>query len=98
MENLAYSVREGYNSFRRAQFSTFASTSAIVVTLALIGVFSLLGYHGNGVTTWLKQEVGEIEIFLTDHGESQIDECFGNKQLLVVRLPDGFYNQIPSRL
>jgi cell division transport system permease protein len=72
MENLGYSVREGINSFRRAQFSTFASTSAIVVTLALIGVFTLLGYHASGVTAWLKQEVGEIEVFLTAHGESQV--------------------------
>ena len=73
MENLAYSIREGINSFKRARFSTFASTSAIVVTLALIGVFGMLGWHANGVTTWLKQEVGEIEVFLTDVGESQAE-------------------------
>lgn len=71
MENIGYSVREGIRSFRRARFSTFASTSAIIVTLALIGVFGLLGFHANGVTTWLKREVGEIEVFLTDLGEEQ---------------------------
>lgn len=69
MENLGYSIREGINSFRRSQFSTFASVSAIVVTLSLIGVFGILGFHANGVTTWLKQQVGEIEVFLTDVGE-----------------------------
>jgi len=73
MENLAYSVREGFHSFRRSQFSTFASTSAIVVTLSLIGVFAVLGFHGSGVTTWLKQQVGEIEVFLTDVGEQNAD-------------------------
>lgn len=73
MENLGYSIREGFNSFRRSQFSTFASTSAIVVTLTLIGVFAILGFHANGVTTWLKQQVGEIEVFLTDVGEEQAD-------------------------
>lgn len=73
MENLAYSIREGINSFKRARFSTFASTSAIVVTLSLIGVFGMLGFHADGVTTWLKREVGEIEVFLTDLGEKQSD-------------------------
>lgn len=71
MENLGYSIREGFNSFRRSQFSTFASTSAIVVTLSLIGVFAILGFHASGVTTWLKQQVGEIEVFLTDAGEQR---------------------------
>lgn len=74
MENLGYSIREGYNSFRRTKFSTFASTSAIVVALSLIGVFGLLGFHASGVTKWLKQEVGEIEVFLTDAGEAQADQ------------------------
>jgi cell division transport system permease protein len=69
--NIPYTLREGIASFRRAKFSTFASTSAIVVTLALIGAFGLLGYHADGVTDWLKQEVGEIEVFLTDAGEQR---------------------------
>jgi cell division transport system permease protein len=69
--NIAYTVREGIASFQRAKFSTFASTSAIVVTLSLIGAFGLLGYHAEGVTDWLKREVGEIEVFLTDAGEAR---------------------------
>jgi cell division transport system permease protein len=69
--NVPYTIKEGFISFRRAQFSTFASTSAIVVTLALIGSFGLLGYHADGVTDWLRQEVGEIEVFLTDAGETR---------------------------
>lgn len=69
--NIPYTLREGIASFQRAKFSTFASTSAIVVTLALIGAFGLLGYHAEGVTNWLKREVGEIEVFLTDAGEER---------------------------
>lgn len=69
--NVPYTIREGFASFQRAKFSTFASTSAIVVTLALIGAFGLLGYHADGVTDWLKREVGEIEVFLTDAGEER---------------------------
>ncbi|HUF08180.1 MAG TPA: permease-like cell division protein FtsX, partial [Rhodothermales bacterium] len=69
--NVPYTIKEGIASFRRAKFSTFASTSAIVVTLALIGAFGLLGYHADGVTDWLKREVGEIEVFLTDAGEER---------------------------
>ena len=66
---LAYSLQEGLAGLQRAKFASFASTSAIVVALTLIGVFALMGYHVERVTSWLRQEASEIEVFLTDRGE-----------------------------
>ena len=36
------------------------------MALVLIGMFALLSYQTNQVTTWLKQRVGELEIFIED--------------------------------
>lgn len=67
---LPYSVREGLAGFRRAKFAVFASTSAMMVALVLMGLFGLLSYEAQQVSTWLRQRVGEMELFL----EEQIDE------------------------
>ena len=63
---LPYSVREGLSGFRRAKFAAVASTSAMAVALVLIGLFILLSYQAQQVSTWLRQRVGELEIFLEE--------------------------------
>jgi cell division transport system permease protein len=68
-----YSLREGLSSFKRAKLSAFAATSAMVVALTLVGVFGLLGYHAEGVSSWLRQQVGEFEVFLSPAGEERAD-------------------------
>lgn len=40
--------------------------SATAVALVLIGTFALLSYETQQVTTWLRQRVGELEIFIED--------------------------------
>ena len=67
--SFAYSFQEGMAGLKRAKFASVASTSAIMVALTLIGVFALMGYHVERVTSWLRQEASEIEVFLTDRGE-----------------------------
>lgn len=66
---LTYSIREGLAGFRRAKFAFVASISATAVALILIGMFSLLMIKAGQVTTWLRQRVGEVEVFLDDVDE-----------------------------
>jgi cell division transport system permease protein len=61
-----YSVREGLANFRRARFAVFASTTATAVALVLIGLFAMLSLEARQVASWLRQRVGEMEVFLDD--------------------------------
>lgn len=61
-----YVIREGLAGFSRAKLASFTSISAMTVAIALIGLFLLLGFQGNQVSQWLKQRVGEIDVFLHD--------------------------------
>ncbi|SHK68530.1 cell division protein FtsX [Rhodothermus profundi] len=70
--SLAYSIREGLAGLRRARFATVAATSAMTVALVLIGLFAAVGYHAHQVTNWLRQRVGEIEIFLEDDVDENV--------------------------
>ncbi len=63
---MTYSIREGLAGFRRAKFAFVAATSATAVALVLIGMFALISYQTRQVTTWLRQRVGELEIFIDD--------------------------------
>jgi cell division transport system permease protein len=63
---LPYSFREGIANFRRAKFAVFASTSAMTVALVLIGLFGLVSYEAQRVSSWLRDRVGEIEIFVEE--------------------------------
>ncbi|MEM6335564.1 MAG: permease-like cell division protein FtsX [Bacteroidota bacterium] len=76
--SFAYSIREGLAGFSRARFAAFASTSAIVVALSLLGVFALVGYHADRVATWLQQEAGEFEVFLTDDSDALVPQIERN--------------------
>jgi cell division transport system permease protein len=59
-------VREGLANFRRAKFAAFASTSAITVALILIGVFAIVGYEAQEITSMLREQAGEMEVFIED--------------------------------
>lgn len=63
---LPYSIKEGLAGFRRAKFAVFASTSAMAVAMVLIGLFALLSFEAQRVSSWLRQRVGEVEIFLDE--------------------------------
>lgn len=63
---IPYSIREGLAGFRRAQFSAIASTGTMSVALVLIGLFIIVTYQAQSVSTWLKQRVGELELFLEE--------------------------------
>lgn len=64
-----YSIKEGLAGFQRAKFAATASTSAMAIALVLIGLFSLLSYEAQRVSNWLRQRVGELEIFLVEQVE-----------------------------
>ena len=63
---LPYSIREGLAGFTRAKFAVIASTSAMAVALVLIGLFSVVSYQAQQVSDWLRQRVGELELFLEE--------------------------------
>ena len=68
---LSYTVREGLAGFRRARLATFTAVSALVVALVLVAVFALLGWQGRQALVWLKQRVGEVQVFLADATEAE---------------------------
>ncbi len=73
--SLSYSFREGLAGFRRARFATFASTGAMTVALILIGLFGLTAYKAQEVSDWLRQRVGEVEVFLVEDASDRVAEA-----------------------
>ena len=63
---IPYAIKEGFAGFRRATFSSVAATSAMTVALVLVGLFSIIMWQAQDVSEWLKQRVGEVELFLAD--------------------------------
>lgn len=61
---LPYFIREGIANFGRAKFAAFASTSAITVALVLIGIFAVVGYEAQVVSKMLREQAGEMEVFI----------------------------------
>lgn len=70
--SLPYSLREGLAGFKRAKFAAFASTSAMTVALILIGMFGLAAYETQRVSNWLRQRVGEVELFLSEKTDQRM--------------------------
>jgi len=66
---IPYSIKEGLKGLRRARFSTVASTSAMSVALVMIGLFVIVTVQASSVSSWLRQRVGELELFLSDVDE-----------------------------
>lgn len=72
---LPYSVREGIANFRRAKFAVAASTSAMSVALVLVGLFGLVTFEAQNVSSWLRDRVGEVEVFIDDEASSREAEA-----------------------
>ena len=62
----SYVVKEGLAGISRAKFSSFASTSAIAVALVLIGMFFLMSYHASQLSDYMRQRIGELEVWMDD--------------------------------
>lgn len=73
MALLPYSIREGVKGLRRASFAAAASTSAMAVALILVGVVAVIAWEAVQVADWLRERVGEVEVFL----EVDVDDRVG---------------------
>lgn len=72
---LPYFIREGFANFGRAKFAAFASTSAITVALVLVGIFGVVGYEAQVVSNMLREQAGEMEVFIVDEASSEDQEA-----------------------
>jgi cell division transport system permease protein len=72
---LPYSIREGIANFRRAKFAVFASTSAMSVALVLVGLFALVTFEAQNVSSWLRDRVGEVEVFVDEDASTRQSEA-----------------------
>lgn len=72
---LPYFVREGLANLRRAKFAAFASTSTITVALVLVGAFGVVGYEATVVSTMLREQAGEMEVFIEQDVSEQEEEA-----------------------
>ncbi len=72
---LPYFVREGVANLRRAKFSAVASTSAITVALVLVGVFGIVGYEASVVSEMLREQAGQMEVFIEQDASEQMQEA-----------------------
>lgn len=64
MPVLPYTVREGLKGLRRATFAAIASMSAMAVALVLVGTFAMIIWEAREVAEWLRDRVGEMEVYL----------------------------------
>ena len=91
MSLIPYSIREGFAGFRRAQFAVFTSTSAMAVSLVLIGLFGLLSYQAQQVTDWLRERVGELEIYLVEDIDTQMARSLHERASATLGVADAEY-------
>lgn len=89
--SLTYSIREGLAGFRRAKFAFIASVSATTVALILIGTFALLTFKAQQVTSWMKQRVGELEVFLDEEVDEPTARAISARADLVVGVDEVEY-------
>lgn len=61
-----------------------ASTAAMTVALVLVSVFFVLGFEAQQVASWLRERVGEVEVFLED-----VDDATGQAVHDRVRVQPG---------
>lgn len=73
---LPYTIKEGLAGFKRASFSSVASTSAMTVALVMVGLFAVVIWQARGVSDWLKQRVGEVELFLEETTDQMAESLY----------------------
>ncbi|HAY37506.1 MAG TPA: ABC transporter permease [Bacteroidetes bacterium] len=73
---IPYAIQEGFSGFKRATFSSVAATSAMTVALVLVGLFALIMWQAQDVSSWLKQRVGEVELFLADTSQDVAESLY----------------------
>ena len=79
--SLKYSIKEGLAGFSRAKFASIATTGSMAVALVLIGIFILMSYEARSVSDWLRQRVGELELFLDESAGDQLGNAIYNRAL-----------------
>ena len=72
--SFSYALREGLAGFRRASFAAVASTSAMTVALVLVGLFGVVTFEAQQVMGWLRQRVGELNVYLEEEAEDRTAE------------------------
>ncbi len=70
---LPYAFREGLAGFSRAKFSAAMAVTALSVALILIGIVGLLSWQGQQVAEWVKQRIGEVQVFLEPADDTAIE-------------------------
>ncbi|MFO8099667.1 MAG: permease-like cell division protein FtsX [Salinibacter sp.] len=73
--SLPYFIREGLANFGRAKVAAFASTSAIAVALVLVGVFAVAGYEAQVISNTLREQAGEMEVFIEQEADTDTQEA-----------------------
>ena len=91
MSILPYSVREGLLGFRRAKFAVFTATSAMAVALVLIGLFGMLSYQAQLVTDWLRETVGELEIWLNEDVDAPMARALHDRASATLGVEEAVY-------
>jgi len=79
---IPYTIREGLAGLNRARFSTAASILSMTVALVLVGLFAMVSWEARTVSSWLKQRVGEVEMFLSDIPDSSARALRARAELL----------------
>lgn len=64
-------IREGFKNVGRNGWMTFASVSAVAITLLILGVFLLLAFNVNHIAEQIKQQV-EIQVFLDPDADREV--------------------------
>ncbi len=77
---LPYAIKEGLAGFKRASFSSVAATSAMTVALVMVGLFAVVSWQARGVSEWLKQRVGEVELFLEDTSDQIAETLYARAE------------------
>src|SRR5690348_8835906 len=77
-------VREGGKNVIRNGWMTFASTSAIAISLFILGIFMILAFNVNHLADQIESQV-EIRVYLeVNTAQDQIDELKAD----IMRIPD----------
>lgn len=54
----------------------------MAVALVMIGIFILMSYEARSVSDWLRQRVGELELFLDESADNQLGQAMYNRALV----------------